>query len=240
MRVYRMQAVAAVLAIAQLLLVAAPAQAQFNCWGGWYDDPANPNRTCTYYRPMPGSWTYSGPGFDSWNHCAEGWNYANCLARGGTITPGAGCEQPNYCVGANETNTDATLPSMAASIIQIMRPTCSPTTSDSGWGAYVTLPYGAVAGPDTYEAGELVGSGRYFEHQMTSQCSQPETRYHLGSKTRNLNYLCPVGTTEACWVCGTYCTREQDNTCPTGNPVKPGAGGKVLVETVSRFREARG
>lgn len=228
------------LLVASFLLAAlAPSSAEatsFNCWGSNYLDSSNdPNRTCTRFEPqIPENWTYSGPGNpypESMNLCADGWDRANCLARGGHLVEGAVCGGGPYCEGANENNTDDGMAGLADAIVNIWKAPCSYSTGDSGWHASGSHDSTHHYGPDQFENGILIDSMRVFTHTKTSGPSGcPDTIYQHGRKHRALNYICPVGT-EYCANCGGYCVASTPGTCPANNPVELGLGAKTLTET---------
>jgi hypothetical protein len=123
---------------------------------------ASANRTCTARAPAIGDWVYGEPGYPwAYNHCAQSWLLASCLAHGGTVPPGALCTQPGYCQGATVVADETNMASIANDLINIWKSPCVYSTSDSGWGYSGTIVedgYSATIGPDVVSSEGIVTS----------------------------------------------------------------------------------
>ncbi len=161
-----------------------------------------------------------------------------CKARGGAWVAQYGCNgPPPHCEGDHPL-TDSNLAEVAENFYVYKQiSVCPYIKTDTGWGA--TWEDGRIChsvGPKFVDGVE-VQNGRIFEfHSMTRDLDGNCTLPYIDPPSRMIGRLdrrtCPAGyrailsgnTTVACY-------RENDQTCPIGNPVRPGQGGKVLTET---------
>jgi YD repeat-containing protein len=192
-------------------------------------------QTCTGPAPIPGPWSYTV------QSCSRPFNYftpfdvATCKTFGGTPT----CDYQGYCgscAGAHP--TDALIGPAVANGWKAWDDACTMSASPSGWGvtlssaicgAVFTNQYGYESYPTLFRAGIEYTSNQSVPATGTKTnkegCGQADNRKEPGaafaSRTRDVNWLCLAGN----------CNRYQDNTCPVGNPIRPGTGAKVLVES---------
>ena len=217
------------------LLVSCPASAQFNCAGSWYAwSLADPLRKCSELQLVPGP-LVGGVASANCNACSEGYLAAQCSVLGGVVPVGASCQgQAGYCVGAGPPITDVLALDGHATAIsnQLLGASCPwMRVADTGWHTPgVSFGCGTL-GPDQYNGPYLWSTSRGLTDTRpeSAGCPARTVQHRLGA-ARSFTSVCPLGSQEACFACGSYCVSSTDHTCPTENPVKPGSGAKVLRE----------
>jgi hypothetical protein len=216
-------------ALLLVIVVPGPALAQFNCAGSFYQwsppNPANAPRICNQLRPKPGPLLY-GVASSECNACSEGYEAGRCITLGGTVPPLSACG----CVGASAQPTDAAgVTALMLGITDYLLGTSCPRSQfDTGWGYVGTFACDTFQGP-TIQGAYLTSDrkGVRFDRMEGPGCTAKRAVHRFGVSRTLGGYECPIGSLLA----GSYCVSSTDNTCPVGNPVKPGTGAKVLIES---------